>query len=260
MNHARVIGLMKSFDRDLGMIEDAYRKAGILGQTLFVITSDHGMVPVKRFISADVVKQAASRAGTTTTSIAYNHSVYLWLKDVRKAGAVAGNVVRAHDPGVKSVYYLTATRHGQRYVRVPGTWLRPEVESANQYLLATLMNGHQPAVVVFCRQDATFSSSATHWKADHGGASWQSQHIPLILSGPGIRSGAVIGQPAQLEDVAPTVLADMGVQPTGMEGHVLTDALHHTTASTLHSRALEIRSLQPVVHALIVQDVNERRY
>ena len=39
-NRAKAIAMMRTFDSDLGAIEDAFSKAGILDQTLFVITAD----------------------------------------------------------------------------------------------------------------------------------------------------------------------------------------------------------------------------
>jgi arylsulfatase A-like enzyme len=255
---AAVTTLMTGFDEDLGQLEETYRKAGILDQTLFVITADHGMAPITHFIPYTTIRTAIAKAGTTPTSIAYNHSAYVWLRDPRKAGAVAQNLARSHDPGISSVYYLSRSGRHVGYRRAAGTSVHQAVEVANQYLLQTLLNGHQPAVVLFCRTDATTSSNATHWRADHGGPVWQSQHIPLILAGPGIRRGVVTSRPAQLDDVAPTVLADLGVSPRGMEGQVLTDALEHPSGAEQRAREAESKQLQPVVHALIWQDTYQR--
>lgn len=254
------IALMKRFDSDLGKIEDQYRKAGILDKTLFVITSDHGMAPVTHFIPYTTIQNAITKAGTKPTSIAYNHSAYIWLHDPRKAAAVAHNLAAAHDPGVNSVYYLTGTGRNHGYRRAAGTTVTAASEAANQYLLRTLMNGHEPTVVLFCRTDATTSSNSTNWRADHGGPTWQSEHIPLILSGPGIRRGVVLRQPAQLDDVAPTVLTDLGVTPHGMEGRVLTDALTNPAGVSTHARSAEIKQLQPIVQALVTRDAYERAH
>lgn len=67
------------------------------------------------------------------------------------------------------------------------------------------------------------------WKGDHGGPDWGSQHLPLILSGPGIRRGVVSDWPARLEDIAPTVLMAMGAPTTGMQGIPLAGALEGAT-------------------------------
>lgn len=101
------------------------------------------------------------------------------------------------------------------------------------------------------REGVSFSDPASRWKADHGGNSWQSQHIPLILAGPGVKSGAASKAPVQLDDVAPTVLANMGVAPVGMEGHVLTDALDDVATREKRARATEMKKLRPMVASLL---------
>lgn len=254
LDRAKLIALMRGFDTDLGRIEDAYRKAGILNQTLFVITSDHGMSPVKHFIPSTVFTHAIAAAGTTAPSIAYNHSAYIWLHNPSKARAVANNLVHTHTSGIQSVYYLVHTKTGMHYVRAPGAPIGAALEHANQYLLDTLMNGHEPNVIVICQADTTTSSSATRWKADHGGPTWPSEHIPLIIAGPGVNVGRVVSSPARLIDVAPTVLTAMGVQPRGMEGSVLAEALGNPSEALQHARSNELRALTPVVRALAAAD------
>jgi hypothetical protein len=241
---------MHAFDADLGRIEGAYRKAGILAQTLFVITADHGMMPVTRFISPSLVNNAVAQAGTTAPDVASSTADYVWLADKTKAQAVAQNITDARDPGIQSVYYLSTLGGKLRYVSVEPTAIDPAMETANQYLLSALMNGHEPAVVAFAKEGQSFSSIQNGWKADHGGNSWESQHIPLILAGPGIQRGVVTSAPAQLDDVAPTVLTDMGVNPTGMEGHALTDALTLSAGPARRLRQAEIGQLSPVISAL----------
>src|SRR5947209_3952827 len=250
----KVIGLMSSFDQDLGSIERAYAKAGVLDQTLFVITADHGMAPIRRFVPRSVYTNAVTAAGTTAPSVSYSTGTYMWLADASKAKAVADNVMHATDPGIQSAYYLASPGTVPHYVRAAGSFLSSGMEAANQYLLGTLMNGHQPNVVVFCKGNATSSPTTTNWKADHGGASWQSQHIPLIFAGPMIRQGTVIDDPAQLEDIATTALVAMGVRPTGMQGHVLTDILVRSSKTDRTGRRGEVKTTSPLVDALVAQD------
>lgn len=129
---------------------------------------------------------------------------------------------------------------------------------AHQYLLDALLNGHEPAVVVFGEEGTSFSDPQTKWKADHGGPTWESQHVPLVLAGAGITAGEVIDSPAQLEDVAPTVLAAMGASHTGMAGQVLTDALVQASSEDQRARDDEISWLTPVVQALTDEEASER--
>jgi predicted AlkP superfamily pyrophosphatase or phosphodiesterase len=259
LNPSKVAVDMQELDTDLGRIEAAYRRAGILNQTLFVITADHGMMPVTRFIPSTVIDNAISQAGTTSPDTATSTADYIWLADLSKAQAVAQNVINAHDPGIQSVYYLTNAGGQQQYVSSNLTALSPALEAANQYLLGALLNGHEPAVVAFAKEGQTFSSTQNGWKADHGGNSWESQHIPLILSGTGIQRGVTSNAPAQLDDVAPTILADMGVNPKGMEGDVLTDALSTPSAAVQRIRQIEVKQLTPMASALVATSASETR-
>jgi predicted AlkP superfamily pyrophosphatase or phosphodiesterase len=252
LDPSKVVVDMKAWDDDLGKIEDAYRKLGILNQTLFVFTADHGMMPITRFVPSTVITNAISQSGTTAPDIATNSADYVWIADPTKAQAVADNIMNAKDPGIQCAYYLsTPAGHGPGYTASQGCKVSPTLEVANQYLLSALLNGHEPHVVVFGNEGASFSDPAsTHWKGDHGGASWESQHFPLIMAGPGVKSGQTITSPVQLEDIAPTVLTAMGVTPTGMHGNVLTDALLQTKTTDQTARAGEIKQLTPIVQAL----------
>ncbi|HZS93860.1 MAG TPA: alkaline phosphatase family protein [Chloroflexota bacterium] len=254
INKPKVIQRMQDWDKDLGMIEDAYRKAGILNQTLFVITSDHGMMPIKRYVPSSEIDDAISAAGTSAPDITYDSGNYIWLSDPTKAQTVAQNIVNINDPGIQSVYYLSTQTGTPQYVQAGSNFATPAMETANQYLLKTLINGKEPAVVIFGTEGTTFSSTSNGWKGDHGGNSWQSEHNTLFISGPGIKAGVTVNTPAQLEDIAPTVLTDMGVQPTGMHGHVLTEAMVHATTGEDRARQAEIKQVTPVVDALLTQE------
>jgi hypothetical protein len=250
------ITIMRNFDSDLGRLEDVYRKAGVLDRTLFIITADHGMGPIKRFIPSSVINNAVAEAGTTAPDVAANTGAYVWLTNHSRAEQVAANVMAEHDPGVQSAYYLTM-KPTPRYVAVGGHFVNKTVNTANTDLANTLLNGHEPDVVVMAKAGATFSSPAAHWKADHGGASWESQHIPLIMAGPGVKKGTVIGEGAQLEDIAPTALTLMGVAPTGMQGKVLADAMLSPAAWQRTARQREIGRIDPLISALTAQDTYE---
>jgi hypothetical protein len=240
---------MQGFDRDLGQIEAAYRKAGILDQTLFVVTADHGMMPITHFVPSDLITNAITQAGTTAPDIATNSGDYVWLADPSKAQAVAQNIVNMHDAGIQEAYYLTTVNGKEGYLPADSS-LDAGTEAANQYLLSALLNGHEPQVVVMGTEGASFSDPKSGWKADHGGASWESEHIPLVLAGPGIRAGVTSSAPAQLEDIAPTALTAMGVAPTGMQGHVLTDALTQPSQSAQRARRNEVTQITPDVQAM----------
>jgi hypothetical protein len=252
LDRTQVATAMQDFDSDLGTIEDTYRRAGILDQTLFVITADHGMMPITHFVPSSVVTTAIAQAGTTASDIASNSGDYIWLSDPSRSQSVAQSVMAAQEPGIQSAYYLTTVNGKPGYVSASAPGLPAKVEATNQYLLGALLDGHQPSLVVFGEEGTSFSDPGSNWKADHGGNSWQSQHIPLLLSGPGIRAGVISSTPAQLDDLAPTILAAMGVRAIGMEGHALNSVLLGPPTNRI-GRAGELAEIGPIVKALRAQ-------
>lgn len=255
-----VTALMQGFDRDLGLLEDAYRRAGVLDQTLFVLTADHGFAPIRHIVPESDILNAMTAAGTTAVEDNFTTADYLWLNDTSKANQVASNIAHLLNPHIQSVYFKSLGPGGATYIRASGPELFhvPGVESANQYLLNTFNGPNGPDVVIFFTQDtSSLSSAQASWKGNHGGGDWESQHIPLIISGPGVRSGYVTAEPARLEDLAPTALTLMGVAPAGMEGTPLADAMSHPSAALMAQRSGVIRTLVPVVQALRAESAAE---
>jgi hypothetical protein len=250
-DRAKARVLMQGFDRDLGMIEEAYAKAGVLNRTVFVVTADHGMAPLKYLIPDSVLDNAVTRAGTTAPETTYSTAGYIWLQNPALAQAVADNVVAAGDAHIQSVYYKVTSQSGDSYVRAGGLTISKATDAANQYLLSSFLGGNAPDVIAFCTEDAAFlTQSAANWKGNHGGGAWQSQHIPLIISGPGVTAAVTSHAPARLEDVAPTALALFGIKSKGMQGSVLADALQRPTVTQQRTQSALNGTLSPVVQAL----------
>jgi hypothetical protein len=257
--------LMQGFDQDLAMLQDAYRKAGVLDHTLFVLMADHGMMPLTHKVSESDFRDAVSRAGTSIVSETYTSAAYLWLADEARAPAAAQNIANLDSPYIQSAYVRAATANGhpegthspanagRPYSRVTSSKLLRAggVEAANQYLLNSFNSGNAPDVaVLFAEGVGCEPGGQAGWKADHGGTSWEAQRIPLVLSGPGIRSGYVSPYPARLIDVAPTVLQLMGVPARRMHGLPLSDAMEAPPGWAAQRQKAASRQLMPVVAAL----------
>ncbi|GAC1396669.1 MAG: hypothetical protein NVSMB52_10230 [Chloroflexota bacterium] len=256
---ARTQTLMRSFDHDLATIEDTYRKAGVLDRTVFVVTADHGMAPLKYQIPDAVLDDSITKAGTISLETTYSTAGYIWLKNPAVTQVVANNIVKTNNRYIQSVYYKVHSPAGDLYVHAGGQSISSGVDSANQYLLTSFLGGNAPDVVAFCTEDAAFlKQGAESWKGNHGGAAWQSQHMPLVIEGPGITQGTLSHSPARLQDVAPTVLSLFGIDAKTMQGSVLADALQSPTSQqkTVQQRLNAI--LDPVATSLSMQSVNER--
>jgi Type I phosphodiesterase / nucleotide pyrophosphatase len=253
--------LMQAFDRDLGMVQDAYRKAGVLDQTLFVLMSDHGMMPLTHKVSQSDLTAAVTKAGTSPVSQAYTSGVYLWLKNESRAALAAQNIAKLNNPHIQSVYARIRTAKGFTYTRITSSKLLRSrgTESANQYLLNSFNGANAPDIVVaFTEGTGCEPGGQSKWKADHGGTSWQAQRLPLILSGPGIRSGYTSSYPARLIDIAPTILQVMGASHKRMQGIPLADALKAPPSWAVQWQRTAGKQLMPVVTALQQQSRLER--
>jgi Type I phosphodiesterase / nucleotide pyrophosphatase len=245
--------LMQQFDRDLGAMQDAYRKAGVLDRTLFVLAADHGMMPLVNEVPKTAITDAVAKAGATLISEAYTTGSYLWIKEPSLVLQSARNITNLQNPHVQSVYARTSTSKGFTYQRVSNAKLLKTVgtESANQYLLRSFNNSNAPDVVVlFAEGTGSEPGGQANWKADHGGASWQAQHMPLILSGPGIRAGHTSSYPARLIDIAPTALSVLGASYAGMQGIPLADAMLSSSSSAQARQRTVGAALSPLVSSL----------
>jgi hypothetical protein len=245
--------LMQGFDRDLANLRDTYRRAGVLNKTLFVLTADHGFAPIDHKISKNVIDNAIFAAGTKIIRDTYHTASYVWVQDETKAAAAAANIARTANPYIQSVYFRTMGQKGPLYLRASGSDLfrAPGMENANQYLLSTFNGPNGPDIAVFMKEHSmVVAGGESTWKGDHGGAAWESQHVPLILSGPGIRRGYVSDYPARLMDIAPTALSLMRIPPTGMQGVPLADALQSPSAAQWKAQRAQGRVLRPVVLSL----------
>lgn len=255
-----VTKLMQLFDRNLATIEDAYRKAGLMDNTDFIITADHGFQAFDRLVTPDVVNNAVASVGLKVTHAAYHTADYLWVDDDNRASSAAAAIVALKNPYIQSVYFKEQTASGYHYVRASGPqlFLTGGMEDANQLLLNSFVGPDSPDVAVMFREGTAGDWAENKWKGDHGGADWESQHIPLIISGPGVRQGVVSSFPARLIDVAPTVLALLGAPSDQMDGTALADALTSPPAGAVSKQASLRPSLTAAAHAMAAEAAAER--
>jgi arylsulfatase A-like enzyme len=114
-------------------------------------------------------------------------------------------------------------------------------------------------VVLFDEGTVGTQKGEQNWKGDHGGSDWQSQHVPLLISGPGVREKHVSTFPARLMDIAPTILALSGGSHAQMRGAVLADALQSPAAGDVAAESAARPQLRSVVAALRGESALEAR-
>ena len=251
----RVMGsLMQHYDRELGQIIAAYRAAGILSQTDFVVTADHGMSRVGARISFGDLKQAVQMSGTTQVFIEADTGATIGIADESKSRGVALNVAHLGGAAIDATYYAT-TVHGRQVFRA--AYVRPGLSPGVLRAYNSLVNTEEPdaggdVIAVYAPHVTTGNRVANgyQWLAGHLGPQWDEQHIPLIVAGAGVRHGATSNFPARLVDIAPTVERLLGVATGRVDGHVLADALQDPTPGEHAEQARVGAQLYPIVAAL----------
>ncbi len=253
-NVAVIRYLMKEFDSLLGQIIAAYRSAGLLDRTDFVITADHGMTQITVHIPYSVLTRSVALAGTTPVYIEHDTAAAIGITDDSKARAVALNILRLGGKAVDATYYKVLVRGRWSYRLAGAQSTVPAALRAAYFRLANTMaaDSGPDVFAVFAPHASTRSTVAYgySWKAGHLGPQWGDQHIPLVLAGPGIKSGVTSGYPARLVDVAPTVENLLGVPSGAVDGVALQDALQQPTTEGLARQASRGKELMPVVQAL----------
>ncbi|HZU13790.1 MAG TPA: alkaline phosphatase family protein [Chloroflexota bacterium] len=247
--------VVEGADRSLGRIMDAYRRAGIVEKTLVVVVGDHGMVSNTHTVAKETVQRAVTAAGGRYFFHTGGTAADIYLHNPWHARAVAEQVARI--PHVAGAYYLARHGNTREYVRVPGATMDPEIERSYHYLLSTYLGPTSPDVVGVYREN-TIGEAYDVARGDHGGLNWGAQHVPLVLSGPGIASGVVSHFPARLIDVAPTVLRRLGIKPSRMDGVVLADALTDATAAEVAAQtalAAPLTAIQDGIMAAAEADI-----
>ncbi len=217
-------------DAAIGAIVDAYKRAGLYSRTLFVVTADHGMVPNTHVVPIKRMYGGIRATGAPTLEDdLLTTAGYVFLRDPADAAVVASRLSGRHFPWVEGALYRSPAGSGYAFhaSHDTETSLGPAVTRAYLDLANTLAAPSGPEVVLPYREDTmglTVRGSGPHW-GNHGGLSWRVQHIPLVISGPGV-AHSVSWFPAQLVDIAPTIerLLDLPI-PAAVDGVVLADAL-----------------------------------
>ncbi len=248
--------LYESFDKDFARLIAAYKKAGIYNQTLFVITADHGMIQSKhRVIDRDaVIKDIRAQLGQKSIILTNGGGTggptmtSIWLKKQANNERAAKMLFAKHFDNVSAIYYLTKTDGQYAYEQAGCEQCSPELQATYRYLLSTEAGPTGEDIAILLREGAR-NSGLPAMLGRHGGADWGSQHITLILSGPGVKAG-MSQAPARLADIAPTVERFMGISPDARDGVVLADAFQQPVAGDTTKQAALDATLSPMVTAL----------
>lgn len=246
--------LMREFDGLLGQIINSYRRAGLLNRTDFVITADHGMSRIHAVLPYSLLTQAIAMAGATPVYIEHDTAAAIGILQDSKSRAVALNLFHLGGRRVDATFYKTL-RHGRWTYNLAAAqpYIPTSLRNAYVTLADTMAAPSAPDVfAVFAPHTSTRQTIAFgyKWRAGHLGPQWDDQHIPLVLAGPGIKSGLHSNYPARLVDIAPTVEHLLGAKTGHVDGVVLDDGLRFPTASGIAQQRARGAQLMPLVKAI----------
>ncbi len=224
---------------------------GGLKETVIVITGDHGVVPIIENLKDEnipgdrVLDSRVNDAVQTSLNAAFGARAwvgkgaddkvvggylepYIYLSDAAIAMAKASNKATTNAeieavaakavaaiPGIYACYTRTQILSG----------MLPKTDITRR-----IVNGFHPKlsgdlVVVTDLQVLTEPSSLGPYAASHGTPYAYDTHVPILISGMGIRSG-VWGDAVAPSDIAPTLSALLGIElPSGCDGTILRSAL-----------------------------------
>jgi len=219
--------VMRNADRVLGKIINEYKRLGMFDETVFMLLGDHGVTPYERFVDGHQIK-AAIESVAVPISFDSNTACYAWLETPGAASVAASAIENAGVTNLGGVYYLVESNGRRSYLAAPATaaHLHPTLDAAHRYLLQTMAGSNAPHVVCMYPERTGTLGAGGKWKwlGDHGGVSWGSQGIPLIIAGPGVKQNHVSHFPARLVDIAPTAMRLLGIPYPQADGVVLADA------------------------------------
>lgn len=245
--------LLTNIDHQIGRLVAAYGRAGMLSQTTWLVTADHGMVPAVHIIESGTIKSIIAGAGGQALYVGHGDYCPIWLKNLDSVPRVTAALVQAQIPSVAAVY--AKDPQGKYMLESPVSRLaNPNVRNTYSSLLGTLNQSESPDIVLLYDENTitmTPAFSLAGRKGDHEGATWGAQHIPFVIAGPNIKHGFTSQFPARLVDIAPTLEVLMGVTPQGQDGVPLADGMITPPTSALRAQTrisarllLRVRALQ----------------
>ncbi len=197
---------LQGVDDGLGRIVAELKAQGLYDSTLIVVSAKHGQSPIdvkqRRLVDRRVVRDTVNGVEPGLLLHASLDSIgLLYLRDPGKTAAVAAALrARAAEAGILKVY------HGEQLrLLLPAPADDPRMPD----LLI------QPVLGAFYVEGAD-SPASQALLAEHGGMLDEDTHVPLLLSFPGA-TGAVNRAPVFTHQVAPTILAALGLDPAALQ-------------------------------------------
>lgn len=218
--HYRAKAALTAADHALGLLVDAVRKAGLADETTFVVTADHGFATIDKQVNLAPIFAAPDLSAAVTLH------PQGWTTFVERTPAFDP---ARHQAALDRAYAQAAALPGvARVVRseefhalgIPTYDESPYIRGQDMIVGAV-----DTFLVADGKNPSTARVPLTPPRHEHGYLpSHPKMFTSLVLSGRGVKTGGTIGHVRSL-DVAPTIARLLGIEMSGVEGRVLTEAL-----------------------------------
>lgn len=199
-------------DRVVGEFVDRLKNMGIYDKSVIVITADHGFSANYDYVNTDEIKNGLESKGLKVDLIrGASGYMTIWLSDPyfkdNSSKKAAADYVKQALPEANAVFYKASFNVGTDtvYHYVP---VKDDGRPQYPQLLKTMTTPAGPDVIAFFGDEM---SAYNKYVANHGGAGWLVQNIPIIIRGPGVPRGMVVEtvpySGPKLADIAPTFIS-----------------------------------------------------
>jgi len=256
-------------DREIAETLETIERLGLTASTDVFVASDHGFttntvgVDVAGALIAEGLKAAPDSTDVVLASSGQAVAVHVEGHTAERIAGLA-RFVHAQDWG--GVVFTAGRTPGDPRGVADGTFALELIHIAGERapdLLFTFPWTSEPNAFGVRGTDlANVSGGARLYASDHGSMSPWNVRNTLLAWGPGFKRGATIRTPAGNVDVAPTILALLGLPTDGLDGRVLREALvdgpdAEQVAVVTHTHTVQAGAYRAAVQT---SEVDGRRY
>jgi hypothetical protein len=209
-------------NNEIGVMVAQIRAQGLASSTAIIITSKQGQSPtnpddLKRINDATIVAgvnaawaKTHPHAAPLVVSTSDDDVLMWWLSNRSQAAA---NFVQQYLLSHTAVAYNI---HGQK-LTVPASGLAKVYAGAASaaYFGVPVSDPRHPVIFGIVQHGVIYADQPDI--EQHGGADFQDLSIPILVLLPGQQHAATIGAPARITQIAPTILALLGLNPQALQ-------------------------------------------
>jgi hypothetical protein len=217
---------------EMKRIVDAIHAQGLTNSTAIILTAKHGQSPLNpdqlRLINSDAIITAVNAAWNQTTNCTSNCPMLIvggtdddvWQSYLSVKTPAAADFVKDYlwNHTIQAVTYnnttVTVTHSGLAHI-----WAGKE---AARYFGVRYSDPRYPDVFGRVQQGVIYTTPptltpATYEIAEHGGSNPGDRDVPIVVYAPSVITPGSVGQRVTTTEVAPTILALLGLDPCDLQ-------------------------------------------